>query len=228
MPHMLAIVVTRISKSLNGPWILRFREISRVSHLSDSQNAPDRRLLIGCGAVPCRELVKLVTCVLQNAVKFTENATISIQAIPDLAKQALIITIHDNGPGIEPAFRPRIFEAFARQDSSITRQTEGLGLGLAVAKGIADKLGGSLSLVWTETIGPQQGTVFYHMPSLPLCIHTDSYSRPLRSYYPKSEDSSQLPPLLSSTLALPPKAYRQVTHLRHAQKQEKRSPNPTH
>lgn len=74
-------------------------------------------------------------------------------------EQSITITVQDDGPGIDPTFQPRIFEAFSRQDTSITRQTEGLGLGLAVSKGLAEKLGGSLVLIRSETTGPRHGSV---------------------------------------------------------------------
>lgn len=109
--------------------------------------------------VPERDFVKLVSCILQNSVKFTRDAMITIQAEVDPPKLSLVITFRDNGPGIDSSFQARVFEPFSREDTSITRQREGLGLGLAVAKGIAEKLGGSLDLARTDTSGPHRGSV---------------------------------------------------------------------
>ena len=64
------------------------------------------------------------------------------------AQTALQIQVEDDGPGISPALRARLFERFARADAS--RQSGhafGLGLGLALSRAIAQAHGGSLELV---------------------------------------------------------------------------------
>ena len=81
--------------------------------------------------------------------------------------------MRDNGPGIRPEFRPKIFQPFTKEDSSITRRTEGLGLGLLVAKGLAGKLGGDLNLVRSETEGEHHGSEFeIRFPVFPTGIST--------------------------------------------------------
>jgi two-component system OmpR family sensor kinase len=53
--------------------------------------------------------------------------------------------IVDNGPGIDPALEPRLFERFARGDESRTRATGGAGLGLAISRTLAQADGGTLA-----------------------------------------------------------------------------------
>ena len=68
---------------------------------------------------------------LSNAAKFApEGGHVDIRAAsyPD----GVTISVEDDGPGIDPAFLPRVFEQFSQADGTITRQYGGLGLGLAI------------------------------------------------------------------------------------------------
>ncbi|MBI2246090.1 MAG: HAMP domain-containing protein [Nocardioides sp.] len=60
------------------------------------------------------------------------------------------IEVVDDGPGIPPADRVRVFDRFVRLDQSRARTQGGTGLGLAIAREIASSLGGTLDLVDTE------------------------------------------------------------------------------
>lgn len=80
----------------------------------------------------------------------------------------------DTGPGIPQAFLPYLFKPFSREDDSLTRQKEGLGLGLLVAKGLARKIGGDLICVRSDTDGSHRGSEFELR--VPLS-YTDSNSR---------------------------------------------------
>lgn len=55
---------------------------------------------------------------------------------------------------------PNLFKAFSREDDSLTRQKEGLGLGLLVAKGLARRIGGELLCVRSDIAGPRRGSEF--------------------------------------------------------------------
>jgi CheY-like chemotaxis protein len=107
-----------------------------------------------------RDLSKLISCVFLNAVKFTENGKISILVSMSKSFRSVRINIIDTGAGIPKDFVPELFKAFSREDDSLTRSREGLGLGLLVAKGLARKLGGDLYLVHTETSGDTHGSEF--------------------------------------------------------------------
>lgn len=124
-------------------------------------------------------LAKVVSCVFQNAMKFTGDlACVSLHVAVDYKTHSLLITIRDTGPGIPESFQSRIFEPFSREDDSTTRQREGLGLGLLVAKGLSRNLGGDLTLLRTETEGPGRGSEFeIQIPVIP----------PQSSFFPKSQ-----------------------------------------
>ncbi|KAL4921261.1 hypothetical protein BDW62DRAFT_220069 [Aspergillus aurantiobrunneus] len=107
-----------------------------------------------------RDLAKLISCVFLNAVKFTNNGLITVKAALSNRANDVLINVHDTGTGIPTAFRPNLFKPFAREDASITRSKDGLGLGLLVAKGLARKMGGDLVCVRSSTSGPNRGTEF--------------------------------------------------------------------
>ena len=109
-----------------------------------------------------------------NAVKFTEEGKISLRATLTPKAKFIVINVVDTGPGIPQAFQPNLFKAFSREDDSLTRQKEGLGLGLMVAKGLARRIGGDLQCVRTDTDGPQRGSEFELR--IPLS-YTDADSR---------------------------------------------------
>jgi signal transduction histidine kinase len=107
-----------------------------------------------------KDLAKLISCVFLNAVKFTNSGMITVFATvgPDVGE--VFITVRDTGPGIPEAFLPKLFTPFAREDASITRSKDGLGLGLLVAKGLARKMGGDLICVRSSISGPDRGSEF--------------------------------------------------------------------
>jgi signal transduction histidine kinase len=100
---------------------------------------------------------------LSNAIKFTPaGGRIGIEAAAP-SKERLDITVWDTGVGISTAERERVFERFYQGENNIlTRQTEGMGLGLAVSRELARLMDGDITL---ESM-PGQGTRF--TVSLPL------------------------------------------------------------
>jgi CheY-like chemotaxis protein/nitrogen-specific signal transduction histidine kinase len=82
---------------------------------------------------------------LSNAVKFTESGgTVDINLNAD--ERHVSLTIADTGIGIAPDFLPFVFDRFRQADQSTTREHGGLGLGLAIAKEIAELHGGTLKV----------------------------------------------------------------------------------
>jgi signal transduction histidine kinase len=82
---------------------------------------------------------------MQNAFKYTGvEKKIAIRARSE--PHGVAIDVMDNGPGIPVRERKRIFDRFYRVENLLTRQTEGSGLGLALAKRIVEAHGGKISL----------------------------------------------------------------------------------
>lgn len=153
-----------------------------------------------------RDLLKLVSCIFMNAVKFTEEGRISLRATLSPKARFLVINVVDTGPGIPQAFQPYLFKAFSREDDSLTRQKEGLGLGLMVAKGLARRIGGDLQCVRTDTGGPRRGSEFELR--IPLS-YTDSDSR---ATSPARTPTPAHPPASEST---PKSRARRTTSIEH-------------
>ena len=110
--------------------------------------------------VDSRDLAKLISCVLLNAIKFTNTGTITVSATLGSKANSASINVRDTGSGIPEAFLPNLFKPFSREDSSTTQRKDGLGLGLLVAKGLARRMGGDLICVRSSTFGPDRGTEF--------------------------------------------------------------------
>lgn len=94
---------------------------------------------------------------LENAVKFTTApGTVFFSAsraeAPDGGNE-VVFTVRDTGVGIDPDFLPRAFDAFAKEDLSTTSKYGGSGLGLPVAKSIAEHMGGSISVESKKNAG---------------------------------------------------------------------------
>ncbi len=80
--------------------------------------------------------------VIENAVRYGERARVTLTEDND----SLRIQIEDDGPGIAESDRERVFEAFVRLESSRSRETGGVGLGLAIARTIVHRHGGEIVL----------------------------------------------------------------------------------
>ena len=99
---------------------------------------------------------------IKNAVKFTpDGGSIAIRTRNEPEDEALeerlVIEVADTGIGLEPQFVERIFDPFQQGETSITRRFGGLGLGLAISKGIVEGHGGVLK---AESPGKDRGTTF--------------------------------------------------------------------
>lgn len=82
-------------------------------------------------------LERLLLILLDNAIKFTpERGRVSLSVARDGSTARL--DVRDSGPGIPPQAIPHLFERFYRADPARSRESDGAGLGLALAKWIAD------------------------------------------------------------------------------------------
>jgi two-component system, OmpR family, sensor kinase len=98
---------------------------------------------------------KLVARALLNLIRNSARyaaTTITLKAALGDAG-ALVLTVEDDGPGIPPADRERVFEPFQRLDSSRDRQTGGYGLGLTIVRRVALVHGGDVRLEETPLGG---------------------------------------------------------------------------
>ena len=91
-------------------------------------------------------IAQVLTNLLANAVNFTARggkATVTVSS--SAADGAAVLSVADTGSGIEPEVLPRVFEPFMQADRPTVRAGSGLGLGLALVKGLVELHGGSVS-----------------------------------------------------------------------------------
>lgn len=91
-----------------------------------------------------------------NAVQHTDSEAGIITITLDVKGNNAILTVEDNGAGIQAEHLPKLFERFYRSESSRTRKNGGAGLGLAISKSIIDAHNGTIEI---ESI-PGKSTVF--------------------------------------------------------------------
>ena len=103
-------------------------------------------------------VAQVIGNLLQNSARFTEpsgSATVSIEESASLGQA--IARVRDTGIGIAPEVLPRLFEPFAQADTTLDRSKGGLGLGLALVKGLVEMHGGTVS---AESQGLGKGAEF--------------------------------------------------------------------
>jgi CheY-like chemotaxis protein len=101
-------------------------------------------------------LEEVLANLLQNATKFT-NAGGHISVLLGSCSGKARVVVKDDGVGIAPELLPTVFEPFVQDEQTVARSRAGLGLGLALVRGLVDLHGGSVS-VWSAGVGT--GTEF--------------------------------------------------------------------
>ncbi|HCT6544404.1 TPA: two-component system sensor histidine kinase RstB [Enterobacter hormaechei] len=143
------------------------------THINDVQSVnPQRKLLTAItpgayGALDMRLMERVLDNLMNNAMRYSETM---LRIGLDLQGSQAILCVEDDGPGIEPAEREKVFEPFVRLDPSRDRATGGCGLGLAIVRSIAQAMGGSVRCEASELGGAR--FVFswpiYHNIPLPV------------------------------------------------------------
>lgn len=115
-------------------------------------------------------LVQLLVNLLNNAGKFTDAGGQVVVRLTRNGDRAGI-EVSDSGIGIEAAILPHLFDSFTQAEDSLHRSRGGLGLGLALVKGIAELHGGT---VRAASPGPARGASF----TVELPLRSVEYSEP--------------------------------------------------
>ncbi|GIW32628.1 MAG: hypothetical protein KatS3mg071_2802 [Meiothermus sp.] len=103
-----------------------------------------------CGPLPAvwgdpERLQQVLSNLLANALRHTPpGGEVGLKAEP--APSGVCFSVHDTGPGIPPEHQARVFERFYRVDSARSRQDGGSGVGLTIAKGLVEAMGGTMGL----------------------------------------------------------------------------------
>ena len=108
---------------------------------------------------------QVLTNLLDNAIKYGREEGKIVVTGKATDDKTIEIAVKDNGPGIPPEARERVFERFYRLDKARARDQGGTGLGLAIVKHIVQSHGGK---VWVESEPGKGSTFFFNLPSYPV------------------------------------------------------------
>jgi len=133
--------------------------------LTPAAHAKGLALSVQCAAdLPSRlrgdatRLAQVVTNLLNNAIKFTENGRVELKLVwsePTVAGISVRLTVRDTGIGIGTEGLARLFKPFAQADTSTTRRFGGTGLGLSIARRLMDLMGGEIGVTSTVGVGTE-------------------------------------------------------------------------
>lgn len=110
-----------------------------------------------------RALEHVLTNLLDNAIKYTpEGGHVRVRA--RTVQEGVRVEVIDDGPGVPPAHRERLFERFYRVDSGRSRELGGTGLGLAIVKHLVEAMGGRVGM---EPAHPSGSIFWVILPKTP-------------------------------------------------------------
>jgi two-component system CheB/CheR fusion protein len=119
-------------------------------------------------------VAQVIGNLLQNAAKFTgRGGATRITITTEAAGQRAVIQVADTGVGMTPEMVSRLFLPFSQADSTLDRSKGGLGLGLALVRGLAELHGGDVT---AHSAGVGQGAEF--VVRLPLAMEKPATSQP--------------------------------------------------
>ncbi len=96
-------------------------------------------------------LIQIISNLLSNAVKYTPEGGHIQFIIEEFRTKSSVYAkyrfiVRDNGIGMEEDFRDRIFDAFTREESSLTNKIQGTGLGMAITRNLVELMGGTIDV----------------------------------------------------------------------------------
>ena len=96
---------------------------------------------------------QVLTNLLKNAVKFTQQGYIEISASADPESKTISFFVKDTGIGISEEGKKKLFSDFYQTDASTTRKYGGTGLGLSISKQFVERMGGKIGMKDNPEIG---------------------------------------------------------------------------
>jgi signal transduction histidine kinase/ActR/RegA family two-component response regulator len=109
-------------------------------------------------------LTQVLVNLIGNAVKFTDEGSVTVRLTEDTRPEWVVIEVSDTGPGIPPGQLESVFAPFQQGDSSTQKQRSGTGLGLAISRSLVELAGGTISCASSEG----HGTTFTVRLPLPI------------------------------------------------------------
>ncbi|MBF0283087.1 MAG: PAS domain-containing protein [Magnetococcales bacterium] len=106
---------------------------------------------------------RILINLLENAIKYTPAGG-RVTARCHVEGEMVLLEVEDNGPGVEPQHRERLFVRFYRVDRGRSREMGGSGLGLAIVKGLAESMGGRVGM---RPADPRGSIFWVALPAAP-------------------------------------------------------------
>ena len=96
-------------------------------------------------------LMQIFTNLLSNAVKYTQAGGIIQFIVEECQTNSSVYAkfhfmVKDNGMGMSPDFKDKIFDTFTREESSLTNKIQGTGLGMAITRNLVEVMGGTIDV----------------------------------------------------------------------------------
>lgn len=158
----LFVRISTLSQMKAGQWAFEFTtadlcEVTRAAICDATSAATQRRVQIAqdlpggaLARLDRQQMRVVVAALLENAIRFSPSpgrVTVNVAS----ADQRVCVMVTDQGPGIDPAFLPYVFEPFVQPD--VRHHTEGQGLSLAIAQQIALAHHGGINVESTQGVG---------------------------------------------------------------------------
>lgn len=143
-------LAARVVKTFEGP----FAEKGLVLFLDESGGECT-------GTFDPQRIEQVLTNLIENALKFTEQGRVSVRIERDPSN--VVFSIKDSGPGIPTELHQKVFEKFFSLDDQPREGRQGVGLGLAISKGIVEAHGGR---IWINSRRGTGATFSFEIPCL--------------------------------------------------------------
>ena len=143
-------LAARVVKTFEGP----FAEKGLVLFLDESGGECT-------GTFDPQRIEQVLTNLIENALKFTEQGRVSVRVERDPSN--VVFSVKDSGPGISTELHQKVFEKFFSLDDQPREGRQGVGLGLAISKGIVEAHGGR---IWINSRRGAGATFSFEIPCL--------------------------------------------------------------
>ena len=124
---------------------------------------PENCVFVSADPALIKQLVRILA---DNSLKYTPEGGAIVMAVaaePEAGRA--FVMVQDEGQGIPAALLPRIFDRFVRADEARSRQTGGSGLGLSIAKQVAERHGGAVEVFSIEGVGSRFTVILPLLPA---------------------------------------------------------------